>query len=143
MAEEDVAEALIDAPIKFVEPKIVPDLLGVVEMLYHRVHGIDTKGVEKRFSRSLQTKEQLYQRNCVVGEDWIALDLGWIKEPGMIHVANSEKLPKKTLFVSFTQSRAASWKILSGETFRGTPSGDLFICSEQGPVACCITVWPN
>lgn len=128
------------------------DQLTVVEMVYHHVFGEETQVVESRYSRRLQgCGEQMYgPRNLTATEEWQSLDLGWVPEPGLLHIQNREgqnfqvnptpeeraDIAKRILEVSYSplSQGVDGWLILPGESMRGYPTnpGKLFIRSRHG-----------
>lgn len=131
-------------PLAQPEPKEVPDRLTVVETVYHQPWGEEPVAVESRFSRDLQTRNQLFERRCRVGEDWQPLECGWLGEAGMLVIENREgrflqRVPTdeereaaaaKVLEVGWEPDGAtmhdppatAQWIIPPGESIRGQPA---------------------
>ena len=115
------------------------DRLTVVENLYHRPSGDPVVELPaSRFTRELETREQVYSRTTVVGENWEPLSLGWITRAGMLRICNLQGKPptnrmfspeekaeesKKIIQLKYDGGHDGhSWLVLPGESFRGMPS---------------------
>lgn len=136
------------------EPK---DRLTVVENVYHQAisDGQGPTQFESRYSRELDTKEQVYQRRTKVGEDWEPLDFGWIEKVGLLLIRNEEgkfteiptdeenqRTQRKILEVAYC-SEGSGWLIPVGESMRGIPTSKLArIRSHSGVTRYTITVIP-
>jgi hypothetical protein len=131
----------------------------VREMLYYQVdtEGIDPHGqIDHGFRRFLYTSEQPYRRKLVVGEEWVAIELGWIKKASLIHIVNDEGKGLTQVPTAEESKAIASrvlevgiggkslFEILPGETFRGTPvETALFqLRSRSGKAQYTLTVYP-
>jgi hypothetical protein len=127
----------------------LPSKITVVETIYHQNLTEEPFAIESNYDRSVKTKEQPYQRHCIVGEEWQQLDTGWIgNHPSLLYIHNREgefphRIPtpeeveqsnKKVLLLSFDKTTEHSWRILPKESHRGLPStiGGLFIRSCSG-----------
>lgn len=117
-------------------PEDPRDRITVVEYLYFNPFGDQPSAVESKFSRPLTSKdEQPYERRLRVGEEWMQLDMGWLKEVSMLRIHNQEgqfrlinpteeeiaESQKKVLEVRY-QGSSGTWLIPPGESMRGTPS---------------------
>ena len=117
------------------------DKLIVVEQVYHQPFDAPAIVVETRTSRNLTTCEQVYERRLVATEKWAELELGWIKNPGLIVVKNQplsffQKIPteaekqeaaKKILLLQY-RGDSRGWLIHPGESMRAVPGpGDAVI----------------
>ncbi len=127
----------------------IKNRITVVETVYHQVMGDQPDCLESRFTREVESQEQPYRRNCKVGEEWQALDTGWLDEVSMLVIRNEEgtnlqvhpteeqkaDLAKKVLLLSSTDS-STNWLILPGESFRGVPSTvkNLEVRSQSGTI---------
>lgn len=129
------------------------------EMLYYQVdtEGIDPHGqIDYGFRRFLYTSEQPYRRKLAVGEDWVTIDLGWIKKASLIHIVNeegsgltqvptaeeSEAIAKRVIEVGI--GGKSLFEVPPGETFRGTPieTAILQLRSRSGKAQYTLTVYP-
>jgi len=144
------------------------DMLTVVEMVHHR--RVDGTGdtVESRFSRLLETHEQLYQRHLTIGTEWERLDLGWLDKAGisMLVLTNNEgknllvnpsdeeqaAIAERVVEIGYSLDKGpdldpcpGTWLIPSKESFRGFPSRpDLLMARcERGPAKCTLTLIPR
>lgn len=109
----------------------------VVESVYHQRFGEDPEEVQSRFSRALESNEQLYKRQLKATEEWQPLDCGWLRgNVGMLVIANTEgqfltpnptdeereALSKRVIEVAYGAGIKFSWLIPPGESMRGCPS---------------------
>jgi hypothetical protein len=62
----------------------------VVETVYFQPASAEPTQTGSRFCRWVGTDEQPYKRQTKVGESWVPLDAGWLKEAGMLVLANKE-----------------------------------------------------
>jgi len=65
----------------------------VVDNVYHQVPDgppSTVGGDASRFSRELDSDEQVYERHKVAKNEWEPLDCGWIDKCGMLVVRNDE-----------------------------------------------------
>ncbi len=129
------------------DPKI-KNRLTVVETVYHQTATGEPDSIASSFFRELDSDEQPYRRKTKVGEEWTPLDLGWIKEAGMLVICNDEgkgltkiptpeekeELAKKVLLLGFAIEGChfGAFRILPGESFRGSPTTNLYLLSCYG-----------
>ena len=130
----------------------------VIENIYHQVTGEQPMCVESRYTKHLDTEEQVYQRRLVVDQKPRLLDLGWVEIPAMIHVQNEEgrnlqvvpteeeleEIKLKDIILSYTDY----WEgfiIPPGESQKFIPTGtsSLIIRSNHDKAKCTITVYPG
>lgn len=129
------------------DPEVAPkpqahDRIVVVESVHHIPAQGEAVTVESKFSRECLTKEQPYiRRNQVATQEWSLVDLGWIKTPGMVVLANDEgrhfqtaptneqreELSRKLLLVKLVrdvnQQTCGTWFLVPpGESMRGLPA---------------------
>lgn len=64
--------------------------LSLVEMVYYARPGQNPLTLETRNYRWQATDEQPYVRQLLIDHAWTAIDPGWVKEPGVLHVKNEE-----------------------------------------------------
>lgn len=62
--------------------------ITVVETVVHQRPDEQPIGVDTRFSRALNTMEQVYVRQQPVDSGWRKLDTGWLTAAGMLVVVN-------------------------------------------------------
>lgn len=62
--------------------------LTIVDMVYWQLQGEQPIVISSQYGRELKTAEQPYIRRIAVNEGWTKIDLGWVKEAGLIVVAN-------------------------------------------------------
>lgn len=79
-------------------PSLNPEGMGVnrivvVENVYHQAEGgMNPTHVYPKYTQFLTTDEQPYLRHTKVGEQWVQLDTGWLKECSLIVLENMEGL---------------------------------------------------
>lgn len=78
----------------------ISNRVTVVLNVYHNTPSRNTIGPEPiRFSKSLDTTNVAYQRTIELNNEWMELDLGWLKDSGcsVLVLANvTERLPGLT-----------------------------------------------
>lgn len=137
---------------------VIKDRLTVVEQIYHRPHDGEPTLIERRFSRELDTYEQVYKRQRVATEEWQLLDCGWIERAGMVIVHNEEgartqaiptdlekqEMVGRVIEVGYSSDKG-TWLILPGESFRGYPDAveNLLIRCQRGSARYTIHVLPR
>lgn len=135
----------------------IPDQLTVVEHVYHQPAGEQPTGIETRFSRHLKTQEQPYCRRLLIGEDWVALDHGWVNEASHMVVQNMEgrftqvnptdeqckEVAARVIELGY-QNAKGYWLIGPGESLRGQPNvlDGLMLRCQQGKAQVTINVFP-
>jgi len=144
---------------KKVEP-LIPSRLVVVETAYYQPINESPLAVESRYSRELETDEQLYQRFKVATEKWEALDKGWIgSHPGLLLIQNTEgqnlqlkptkeekkELSQHVLELSLENNPTMAWLIPPGESMRAYPSdiSSLLIRCQKGTAKYTLTLFPG
>ena len=114
----------------------IRDRITVVETVYYQPQGDDATAIDGSYSRELNSHEQIYRRNCEVGEEWEPLDSGWIDRAGLLVVKNTEglnqqrmptgeekeELKRKVLQIAYKGEEDCCWLIPPGESMRGLPS---------------------
>ena len=92
-AEEAVARALSFSQQQ-PSPAVLPDRITVTGSVYHQSSEGEPTQVPLTFERLLETKEQVFQRRLIVGEEWQPLipERCWLQgnQVGMIVVRNDE-----------------------------------------------------
>lgn len=81
-------EVSVDEEAKIPPTPIKHSRVSVVESVYYQAVGEQPTPYLHKFSRTLASDEQPYQRRVKVGELWAPLDTGWITQPGMLILAN-------------------------------------------------------
>ena len=146
-------------------PSVPKDFLTVVETVYHRPFGQEPKSAEFRFSRELETNEQVYERRLKVGEEWQPLDCGWLGDNvGMLSIHNhegeslqvnptdeeQESISKRIVelaydYVDMSEYDYGSWLVPPGESFRGYPRSpkELRIRCQSGTAWITLYLYPR
>ena len=130
----------------------------MVEQVYHQISGGQPHLVESRFSRKLESDEQLYERHSKIGEEGGPLDCGWIKEAGQLIIINHEgqnlqvnptdeereELRGKVLQL-YTGDPENCWLIPPGESMRAYPlnAPNLRIRSLRGVIRFSLYLFPR
>lgn len=65
--------------------------ITVVETVYHQAPGQQPTSVECRHTKSLDSDEQPYTRRVKVGQEWQALDCGWLEEASLLVLSNAKE----------------------------------------------------
>lgn len=127
MAESDQPEPEQSEP----KQKPQPDRITVVESVYHQRFTKQPTGVESRFSRNLDTREQPYTRQLTATKDWQPLDCGWLKSVGMLVISNDGS--ENDLLVGYGRGHDVNWIIPPGESMRGYPfdASSLRVCCQN------------
>ena len=125
------------------------DRITIIETIYHQQQDEQPTMIEHKFSKELDTQEQLYQRRTKVGEEWQPIDCGWVgaENTGIIILQNEEgdfpkvipteeereEVNKKILEVSYNGSEY-SMLVFPQESIRLHPSSpkDLKIRCRSG-----------
>lgn len=110
------------------------------------------------FTRMVSS-EQPYQRVVTIGEEWVPLDLGWVKEPGMVLVAN--KAPVRQTYPTPEEAKVAgnavveltfniagthsipNIEILVGEDTRICPLAPIMVRCRSGRAQIVVTAIPK
>lgn len=74
------------------KPEQLPRVL-VVTRVHHRDTDGKVKFVTSRFGRELQSKEDIYLRKIVVGEQWVVVDTAWVNPVGYLFIENTGGKP--------------------------------------------------
>ena len=137
------------------------DRVTVVETVYHRQveKQRDPFSTDSRFTRYLETQQQVYQRQLEATEDWQPLDCGWLPDAGMLLIQNDEglflpknltkeeqkELSQKVIELSFGAGCSGSWWVLPGESMRGYPTttDGLEIRCQKGTAEFTLTLFPR
>lgn len=136
--------------------------LTIAETLYHQSNtGEDPSSVVAQHCRFLETDEQLWQRRIKVGQEPVALDVGWITEWSCLLIKNcttlpstppalrapeeTQKIKELTVYLYHVQNKNTQWKILPGDSFRGCPTDieSLYLHCPDGSTVVNIVVVPN
>jgi hypothetical protein len=75
------------------QPRFKPIMRGRItinDMVYHQVPHEQPKLVQTKFTRVLNTGEQVYVRDTEATTRWVHVDIGWVKEIGQIIIRNRE-----------------------------------------------------
>lgn len=133
----------------------------VVDKLYYEMPNTEPIVVDSGFARWLETDEQPYIRRFTVGEQWQAVNTGWLEETSMLLIENNEErftvnptseekteAAQKVIEIAFPAGKEwteASWLILPGESLRGTPANikNLWLRCRKGKAKCTITLIPE
>ncbi len=138
----------------------IKDRITVVETVYHQPYGRNPRAIESKFSRELETTEQLYERHLQVTEEWQSLDCGWLKDnAGMFVIQNDEGhfnsfnpsdaeralVAKKTVEIAYENPNSCRWLIPPGESMRARPSHacSLLIRCQSGNAEITLFVFPR
>lgn len=127
------------------EPKAIKkptmNRLTVVEIVYHQSGTDDATSVETRFSKMLESEEQLYSRTLKLTEAPISIDSGWLTEFSMLIIKHREGNEVQVQFDDSTHSML----IGPGESLRCRPSllDALAICCVEGEARVTITLIPK
>lgn len=133
--------------------------LSVVQMVYHQQPDGQPTVQEARYSRWLESDEQPYLRRMTVGEEWVALDVGWVEKAGMLVLRNEGGPPSpvkltpeqkaeaaaKVIEVGFTEGLTGQvWLIPPGESMAGVPRNakELRVRCQSGEVKLSVCVLP-
>lgn len=149
---------MADDKMPLLEAKPAPSSrITVHSMVHHELKDDQPTTTEMRFWMPLETDEEPYQRRKKVGEQWEALDLGWISDPSFICVENLEGRPEavqpspeemaaiaaRVLELSFDGKE--SWLINPRQHFLGLPSSakSILIRCQSGVAAYRVTIFPR
>lgn len=136
----------------------MPDRITIVDSVYFEAAGQEPISWHQNSSRPVVDAEQAYQRRMKIGPDWIPLDLGWIKSPGLIAVRHERPsyphtLPSKeqretdmgrTVLIR-SSPQEAGWVVPVGEMFRGNPvdASQLQIRCDSGETFVTVVALPK
>lgn len=116
---------------------------------------------ETKFFKKIASDEEPYKRKIRIGEDWEPLDCGWVKEAGVLVLANEEgkylqanptedeqaALDAKIVEVSFLPDPPPNncWEVPPGEAMRGFPGNlkSLYVHCQSGVARCIVFVVPR
>lgn len=89
-------------------PMTVRHRLTMVQTFYHQVNGGDAHEIRTQCDRTLESDEQVYERNTTASPDPIPLDFGWLNDQpiALIVIKNQEpgQYQDKLLEVNFPGS---------------------------------------
>lgn len=117
-------------------PRDILSSITVVEQVYYRAGDEDPTHIDTRYSRTLTSHEQVYERRMKVGVEWQAIDTGWIDRCAMFIIKNEEGIGLQrnptveqqagidTKIVEIGYGEISLFKIPPKESFRGIPSLD-------------------
>lgn len=137
---------------------VLKDKLTIIETVCHRPTAGGSIFVhDSRTIRTLRTFEQVYERKHLLAtREWHNVDLGWIKECGLVVILNEagfsprplpeevrERISDQVLYVRLG-GEAGYWIIHPGETFRGVPShpGSIWVSTPHGRVYYTVKAFP-
>lgn len=148
----------------------IPDRITVVENIYFQRRGEDPSQCGKNFELTLETKEQPYDRDLTINEEWKLLDLGWLKEnTKLLWIFNKEgkflatiptkeekEIVSKKVIEVFFYNRLQG-DIRSFENIRAvneiypltasrcclSPSVDVYARSQSGPIKLTVVAFPR
>jgi hypothetical protein len=140
-------------------PKKVGSRITFLETIAHTRPGKQPTAVESRWTRSVDSSEQVYTRQITVGKDWTKLDPGWITSCALLHIKNEEGrfvvnptefelelLKKKIVEVEFSQPNAMSSGILvrpgKTSTFEPNDLKTIFLRADI-PTEITVTLFPG
>ncbi len=163
MSGEDTRDTLpsIDDPCPGESEEVSPpkrplqDRLTVVSHVYHQRVGRNPKVIECKFTRDLESRQQVYERELEATEEWQPLDHGWLKDSvRMLVITNQEgqnlqvhptdeereATAKRVLCLAYGSNNGphpcldCCWLVPPGESFQGFPSqiSQLCIRSQSG-----------
>ncbi|MFA5056488.1 MAG: hypothetical protein WC485_00105 [Opitutaceae bacterium] len=132
----------------------------IVEHVYHQRQGGEPVEFVTRCSRKLNSDEQPYIRELLITEKWMALDCGWVNNPGLLLIRNKEgdtpgkiptpaeasELAQRIIQVAFDANDSdASWLIMPGESMRAVPrnASRLSIRSLHGNIRASLCLMPR
>lgn len=134
--------------------------LSVIDAVYYQSPQGEPVVTESRFARWLSTTEQPYSRRLLIGEDWTALDTGWLEQTGMLVLENEglppgpeqpsaeerAAAPARILEVACCGMNRGCWIIPPGESMRAQPDGNpaqIRVRCRQGQTHCKVTLYPE
>ena len=138
----------------------IKDRVTVVETVYHRPFNAEATSVESRFTRDLESNEQVYRRHLLVTEEWKPLDCGWLKDAGvgMLVLHNEEgrnlqtrpfqeekeAISQRVVELAYGPEDHQGWLILPGESMRACPSNakGLFVRCRKGTAQIIVNLIP-
>ena len=139
---------------------VPPDRLTIVEQIYHRPMDEEPTLFERRYSRELETRDEVYQpKKPKVGQEWQPVDTGWLgSRVGMLIVANEEGKSLKTIpspeELAEIRARVVevsyagcpdTFLVPPGESFHGYPSDPsrLRLRCRSGVAKCVVLLIPE
>lgn len=135
--------------------------LTVVENVYHQVVGEQPTMTESRFTRDLESTEQVFTRHLVLTEEWKPLEVGWLDQLSMMVIKNNEgiglkqiptkeqreEIDQRVIEVSYTPNsfKFMGWTIFPRESMRACPSDArlLHLRCRTGTARATITLLPS
>ena len=111
----------------------------VTGFIHHQSNDDTPTSIEVRFTRKLESDEQVYTRRLkvLVGQP-TQLEPGWIQENvGYLVVENTGKVPVTVVCGDF------EWNLLPKEVFVGSPAGELPSVSVEEDTAITYHVFPR
>lgn len=135
--------------------------IAVNEHIYHQNPGEEPTEIPSRYSRSLKTNEQPYERRETATEIWQPIECGWISECGLMVIKNLvgtiplqknptpeevEETAKQILLVRTNdQNEAGDWMIPPTETMKAVPVrlDTLQIKSLHGEIRFLFCLYPS
>jgi len=131
-------------PVNVGPPASLKARVTVVEHVYHQLPDEQPLEIEARFSRYLDSDEQLYTRRLKLSTEWELLDTGWVHKPSTIVLRNEEgkftqvkptdeeraEATKHVVEVRVGDEGEAQWYVPCGESFRGSPSRPVYVRSR-------------
>lgn len=140
----------------------VKDRITVVEMVYHQHYGDSPTSLEHRYTRWLDSDEQVFTRRSKAIESWEPVDYGWIDphKCGLLVLTNQEGNFTRTNPTDEEREEAAAkvielayetlngisppWYVLPGESMRAHPSNldQLMIRSQSGKARYTLNLYP-
>lgn len=138
------------------------DRITVVDTVVHYRKDVGPTAYDTRFSRDLATKEQTYDREIQVTEEWQPVSFGWnagncgmliLKNVGnrkpYIRSTKEEREEWKERVIEVTTHGEAEsdfdWEIPVHESMRGKPNTDvkIFVRCRKGETTLVVTVVPG
>lgn len=126
--------------------------ITVVSQVTYQTAGKVTSTVISRYSLPVAEDDQKYERPPYsVGEEWVPLDPGWVKEPGMVVVQNDRKSPWLEIGVSTVISLDGMtavlpcWLVPPGGEHRGFPAdfSSVRVRAKEGQCKFVVNVYPK
>lgn len=150
------AEELSERLLQFT-PRRPKDRLTVIDSVYHQAPGKDPDQYETKFSRPLESEEQVYDRDLIATEEWTQLDKGWIESCSQLLIMNTEGKTVQTILsqeenselaekiLEIRQGTEVTWLVPPKESVRGIPANldTIFIRCRKGTANYTVVLFPR
>lgn len=133
--------------------------LTAVKTFHRTVHGQQPESIPVQYERPLTSAEDVYRRHLSCGAEWAVVNLGWLQgQPvGLLSVENlagqylqvnptdeeRDATARQVIEIGFSPDGPACLLIPPGESFEGTPTGDVFVRCRSGETRFALTVFPG